>query len=74
VILLGLYFILLPLHLIITVDFLDLIWLDILLIVVRKVQSGLVDVLSFGVDCFDELLQVVFGDGLVEFVFELGQD
>ncbi len=69
---LALYFILLLLHLVIIVSFLDLIRLDILLIVVKKVQSGLVDVLSFGVDCFYELLQVVFGDGLVEFVFELG--
>ncbi len=69
---LALYFILLLLHLIIIVSFLDLIRLGILLIVVKKVQSGLVDVLSFGVDCFYELLQVVFGDGLVEFVFELG--
>jgi hypothetical protein len=71
-VILALYFILLLLHLIIIVSFLDLIRLGILLIVVKKVQSGLVDVLSFGVDCFYELLQVVFGDGLVEFVFELG--
>ena len=73
-ILLALYFILLPLHLIIILNFLNLIWLNILLIVVKKVQSGLVDVLPFGVDRFYELLQVVFGDGLVEFVFELRQD
>lgn len=71
---LALYFILLSLHLIIILNFLNLIWLDILLIVVKKVQSRLIDVLPFRVDRFYEFLQVVFGDGLVEFVFELRQD